>query len=94
MIAPMSDIVLDRAIIVEIIWLPEDDPRRQVTLSEGEEGRLLPNLPECRRVKSLTTNWLEIIMGHTWKTWHTWSERTRGLSSGMEKDLHLLEKHQ
>ena len=92
-IVPMSEVVVDRAIkdLGEIIWLPDDDPRRQVTLSEGEMGELVPNLPECRRVGRPRTNWIETIMGRIWKKLplDVRSEWTRGQTFSIKKDAHL-----
>jgi hypothetical protein len=86
----MSSIIKERSIEEsgEILRLPRDDPRRQVTLQE--EGAK-PNLPPVNRVGRPRVQWTLITMERAWTTFKLdeTSVETKGQKMDTENQKHL-----
>ena len=62
----MSDIIIDRSIkeLGEVIRLPNEDPRRQVTF---DDDGVAPKLPAINRVGRPRAHWATMTMERVWK---------------------------
>ena len=86
----MSTLIKEKSIeeLGEIIRLPREDPRRQVTL---EEEGAKPNLPPVNRIGRPRAQWTLIAMERAWNTvkLDETSEETKGQSMNINNQKHF-----
>ena len=86
----MSELIIKRSMkeLGEVIRLPNEDPRCQVTLVD--DG-VAPKLPEYNRVGRPRTNWAIITMERVWNSLqvHDRTIETKGQKFNVNSSIHL-----